>query len=46
MGQAGDKVDEYLELIYRVVSASLTPKGAEAFMKVYQDREWREEKKL
>ncbi len=30
------KVDHYLALIYRFVSASLTRRGAEAFMQVYQ----------
>lgn len=35
-GPQGDRVDHYLALIYRFVSASLTRKGAEAFMKVYE----------
>lgn len=42
-GPEEGKIDDYLKLIYRVVSASLTPKGAEAFIKVYQDLEWKEE---
>ena len=46
VGPEEGKVDEYLELIYRVVSASLTPKGADAFLKVYQDPAWREERPL
>lgn len=45
-GPEEGKVDEYLELIYRVVSASLTPKGSEAFMKVYLDANWKGEVKL
>ncbi len=44
-GSEEGKVDEYLELIYRVVSASLTPQGSEAFMKVYRDPEWREDRR-
>lgn len=45
-GPEEGKVDEYLELIYRVVSASLTPKGSEAFMKVYSDSNWKGESHL
>ncbi|MCI4670024.1 MAG: TetR/AcrR family transcriptional regulator [Bacteroidia bacterium] len=36
-GEEEKKVDEYLNLIYRVVSASLTPKGADAFIRVYEE---------
>lgn len=35
-GPQEGRVDHYLALIYRFVSASLTRKGAEAFMKVYE----------
>ncbi|MEO0898786.1 MAG: TetR/AcrR family transcriptional regulator [Bacteroidota bacterium] len=42
-GPEEGKIDDYLQLIYRVVSASLTPKGSEAFVKVYQDIEWKED---
>lgn len=41
-GPPEEKIDSYLELIYRVVSASLTPRGSEAFMRVYNDPELRE----
>lgn len=45
-GEHADKIDHYLELIYRVVSASLTPRGSEAFMRVYNDPELRGEEWL
>jgi AcrR family transcriptional regulator len=41
-GADEDKIDHYLELIYRVVSASLTQSGSEAFMRVYHGPELRE----
>lgn len=36
-GEPESRVDHYLALIYRFVSASLTRKGREAFMQVYQE---------
>lgn len=38
-GPEEDKIDHYLEMIYRVVSASLTRKGSDAFMELYKNRE-------
>jgi len=39
-GEESAKPDHYLELIYRVISASLTSKGQENFIKVYEDAGW------
>lgn len=37
-------IDHYLQLIYRVISPSLTKKGSESFLKVYQDLKIRNER--
>ncbi|WNJ19972.1 TetR/AcrR family transcriptional regulator [Pontibacter sp. G13] len=39
-GKEEDKIDHYLELIYRQISASMTIQGSEAFMEVYNNPEW------
>jgi len=40
-GDDTEKVDYYLQMIYRIVSASLTKKGEDAFIRVYLHSEWR-----
>ena len=40
-GKEDQKIDYYLQMIYRIVSASLTKKGEDAFIRVYLHSEWR-----